>query len=387
MTGSATAMGVVLLAAAVPRLIFMLIGGVAADRLPRRLIVLWSDGGRGIIILIIAVLGGMHVLQFWQLVAQSLLFGVVDGFFNPAINAITPDLVDKENLVSANSLSSLSQTLTQLFGPALGATLVALTSTTGAFAADALSFFLSVTLLLLVRIPQRVLISPMEVDPSDETGLDRDKERKGQGLKSFIADISEGLVYVKSSRWIWVTILVASLGNIGFVATLGVAMPKLVHDVYGQGVWLLGTINSASAVGGIIGLIVVAQATRLKRRGLLAYLSLLVSCVGITIFGLPFPQPAAPIIAPIASALVGFGLACFNTIWFTVLQEMIPSNKLGRVISIDSLGSFAMIPIADALGGIATDHFGPALIFLVAGIANFIFNGSALLVREVRKLE
>lgn len=119
MTGSATAMGVVLVAASIPRLIFMLIGGVVADRLPRRMIVLWSDGGRGIIILLIAILGWMHLLQFWHLVIQSFIFGFVDGFFNPAILAITPELVEKDDLASANSLNSLGQTVSQLLGPAL----------------------------------------------------------------------------------------------------------------------------------------------------------------------------------------------------------------------------------------------------------------------------
>lgn len=136
---------------------------------------------------------------------------------------------------------------------------------------------------------------------------------------------------------------------------------KLVHDVYAQGAWLPGLINSSSAIGSIPGPILVSQASRLKRRGLLAYLSLLVSCVGITIFGLPFPSTLAPIIAPVASVCVGFGLSCFNTVWFTMLQEMIPGDKLGRAIRIDSPGSFAMLPIAGALGGLVTDHLGPAL--------------------------
>jgi len=141
MTGSATAMGVVLVAAEIPRLVFMLIGGVAADRLPRKLIMLWSDGGRGLIILLIALLGWMHVLQFWHLVLQSFLFGFVDGFFNPAVRAITPELVEKDDLASANSLNSLSQTMSQLLGPALGATLVVLISPNGASPPTRSAFF------------------------------------------------------------------------------------------------------------------------------------------------------------------------------------------------------------------------------------------------------
>jgi MFS family permease len=113
MTHSGTAMGIVLVASSIPRLAFMLFGGVAADRLPRRMIILWSDGGRGVVVLLISILGFMGILQFWQLVIESLVFGVVDGFFTPAIMAITPDLVEKDDLVSANALNSVSNNVTQ----------------------------------------------------------------------------------------------------------------------------------------------------------------------------------------------------------------------------------------------------------------------------------
>lgn len=205
-------------------------------------------------------------------------------------------------------------------------------------------------------------------------------------VSTILADLGRGMDYVKSSRWIWITILVTSLGNIGFTTPL-VAMPKLVHDVYGQGPWLYGLIGALSAVGGLIAMIAVGQATRWKRRGLLAYLSLLVTNIGIIILGLPFPHSAAPIIGPLASTMLGFGLAFFNIIWFTVLQERIPSDKLGRVISINILGSFAMIPLADVLCGVATDHIGPALVFLLSGLLNLALFVVPLGEREIRELE
>src|SRR5690348_11105176 len=126
MTHSGTAMGIVLIASTLPRLVFMLFGGVAADRLPRRLILLWSDSGRGVVVLLISALGFAGLLQFWHLVVEALIFGIVDGFFMPAILALTPNLVEKDDLPSANALVSVSQTLTQLIGPILGAGLIAL---------------------------------------------------------------------------------------------------------------------------------------------------------------------------------------------------------------------------------------------------------------------
>jgi MFS family permease len=411
MTHSGTAMGLVLIASTVPRLVFLLIGGVAADRLPRRLIILWSDGGRGAIVLLISILGFMGYLQFWQLIIEALVFGVVDGFFNPAILAITPDLVEKDELASANALNSFSGNLAQLFGPLLGALLIALFTPMGAFFADALSFFISVAFLLSVRIPERhvamqaegaesiplVLVGEAEGTPLAMAEMTEGTvalqveagaaSESGRGFRGVIADVLEGLVYVRSSPWLWVTIVGAAVGNIGFTASLAVAMPKLVHDVYGQGPWLLGLLSTAGAIGSIAALLSISQATHLKKRGLLAYLSLSLPAIGLVLFGLPFPRSEAPLIASLASMLVGFGLAFFNTIWFTVLHETIPSNKLGRVISLDSLGSFAMVPIGEGLGGVLTDHIGPAQVFVIFGLFNLVLNLIPLLIKEIRRME
>lgn len=396
MTHSATAMGIVLIASMIPRLAFMLIGGVTADRLPRRLIILWSDSGRGVVVLLISILGFTGHLQFWHLILQALIFGVVDGFFNPAILAITPDLVEKDDLASANALTSLSATLAQLFGPALGAGLIALTGPMGAFSADALSFFISVFFLLPVNIPERHVNKQLQVQEPGvvETQVEgvpatystaEEQPARRRGVRGVLADVGEGMVYVRQSRWLWVTLISAAIGNIGIMATLVTSMPKLVHDVYGQGAWLLGLIGTTEAVGSVLAVLLIGQATRLKKRGLLAYLSITLNSTGLLMFGLPFPRTAAPIIAPLASVLVGFGITFFNTIYFTILHERIPSEKLGRVISLDALGSFAMIPVGEAVGGILTDRIGPALVFIIFGGFNVVNSLIPLLVREVRE--
>src|SRR5207302_9341946 len=108
LTGSATAMGVVIIAQSLPLIAFLLLGGVAADRLPRRLVMLWSDGGRAVAVLLITALAWAHLLQLWHLIILSLIFGTVNGFFSPAYQAIMPQLVDKEHLSSANSLTRLT---------------------------------------------------------------------------------------------------------------------------------------------------------------------------------------------------------------------------------------------------------------------------------------
>lgn len=374
MTHSGTAMGLVLLAESIPQIIFVLIGGVVADRLPRRKIILWSDGGCGLVVLFITILGVTGHLQFWHLVIEALLFGIVNGFFNPAIMSITPDLVEKDDLASANALKSLSDYSARLLGPILGALLITLFSPMGAFAANALSFLLSVAFLLSVRIPESHVV------------LSHEASVNHKGFRGVAADIGEGLGYVRGSRWLWVSILAFSIGNIGLVP-LGVTLPLLVNKVYDQGAWLLGLMGAAGAIGSILALLLVGQAAKIKRRGLLAYFSMFPTCFGLIILGLPFPHVVAPVIAPLADAMIGFGMAFFNTIWFTIMHEMIPREKLGRVLSLDTLGSFATAPISQVIVGVLTDSIGPAMVCILGGLLCLITNIIPLFVRDIREIE
>ncbi len=395
LTGSATAMGIVLTAGMVPRLVFLLIGGVTADRLPRRLVMFWSDSGRALIVLLIAILGWVHLLQFWHLVFLSLLFGIVDGFFIPAYQSIPPQLVETEDLPSANALNELSGHLSFLIGPMIGAGFVALVGSASAFAFDGLTFIVSALCLFVMRLPAMSTTQSTESparpivagegDPVIAGTATTNKRKKG--FWGVIEDVREGLTYVTGSTWIWVTIVVASVGNIAFVAPLGVAMPKLVHDVYGAGVWVLGVITTASAIGSIIAILAVGQMRHMHRRGMWAYLSLIVSGLALIVFGLPLPKGSEPVVASIANVFVGFGLGFFNVIWFTVLQELVPGDKLGRVSSIEMLGSFSLLPVAYALGGILTDRLGPSWVFIVGGLINVALPLIALSVRGVRELE
>src|ERR1041384_7884889 len=142
-TGSAVAMGTVLVFSQVPMLIFLLIGGVVVDRLPRLRIMFSSDLLSGFVITFVAVFAWLNLLQIWHIYIASIIFGFVEAFFFPAYQAVIPQITPAELLTSANSLNGLSQRITGIAGPALGAALVAAGGTSVTFALDALSFFLS----------------------------------------------------------------------------------------------------------------------------------------------------------------------------------------------------------------------------------------------------
>ncbi|PWT75470.1 MAG: MFS transporter [Chloroflexi bacterium] len=390
LTRSGTAMGIVLVAQSIPRLLFLLLGGVAADRIPRRLVMLWSDGGRALLVGAIAALGWFGLLQFWVLVVLALCFGLADAFFLPAFQSIPPLLVETEALTSANALTSLSQELSILLGPALGAALVAISGASGAFAFDSLTFLISALCLLALRMPEKsaaLTQRSMAAEGGPSGGV-----QSTEGTEStpraggLLADVREGLSYVMASPWLWVTILLASLANVG-LAPLQVALPKLVADVYHSGVWLIGGVFSASAIGSVSATLTLGQAKRLHHRGIVAYLGTITASVALLGIGLPFPQTIAPAIALVMGALVGAGLGVFSIIWVTVLQEMIPADKLGRVTSLDWLGSLALQPVGLAVVGVLTDRLGPQWVFIGGGGLNLVLALLAFTVRGIRTLD
>lgn len=420
LTGSGTAMGLALVAETVPIVLFMLLGGVVADRLPRRLTMLWSDTGRAIAALAIAGLGMAHLLQFWHLLVLAFCFGLAEAFFRPAYQSIPPELVPTGDLPSANALTSLSRNLSTLLGPAIGAALVGASSTSWAFAFDGLTFvFSAFCLLRMGRVDGSQAMSGSTERPSAVSagtnrapgvGGGRDAEppsdvtpgapllemappapsatsrATSRGLRSLMTDVREGLSYITASTWLWLTIALASLGNVA-LAPLQVTLPKLIHDTYHQQVWLLGATLSAMAVGSIIAALGMGQVRRLRKRGLLAYLALLLSGVAELVFGLPIAREH-PTVAPlVAAALLGGGLGVFEIIWVTTLQEMVPADKLGRVSSVDWMGSLLLQPIGLAVVGALTDVLGPPEVFLAGGALSVGLTLIGLCSREIRALD
>jgi MFS family permease len=396
LTGSATALAEVLIAQSVPRLIFLLVGGVVADRLPRRAILFWSDSARAVAVLLIALLYWSHHIAFWQILGLAILFGIADAFFTPAYQAIPPQLVPADDLTSANALNGLSQELSTLVGPALGALLVALTNPAAAFALDSLTFVFSAGCLLALRLPKGVAAAGAVTDSSagesppppaiaDSEGSKETPRQSGAVVK-MLAEIREGFTYLMSSSWLWVTTLLASVGNVG-LSSLPVALPKLVHNVYGEGVWLLGALFSASALGSMAASLIIGQLHKLRHRGIFAYLGLIVAFVALFVLGIPVPHALVVAVSLTAASLIGFGLGVFSVIYFTTLQELVPADKLGRVSSIDWIGSLAFQPIGLAVIGILTDRWGPSPVFLVAGVINVTTALIGLSVRGIRELD
>jgi Transmembrane secretion effector len=160
LTHSSAALAAVVSATIVPRLIFLLVGGLVADRLPRRTVPFVSDAGRALVVGAIAALSFSGALELWHLIVLGAIFGVVGAFFLPAYRAMPPLLVTRDALPSANALTELSGQLGLLIGPLIGAGLIFVTGPAAAFAFDSASFVVSAASLLAKRLPRQQESAP-----------------------------------------------------------------------------------------------------------------------------------------------------------------------------------------------------------------------------------
>jgi DHA3 family tetracycline resistance protein-like MFS transporter len=164
--------------------------------------------------------------------------------------------------------------------------------------------------------------------------------------------------------WLWITILLFGFINIMEAGPRAVALPFLINDDLGADVGLLGWLGSAASLGSVVGMLWLGQYVRLPRRGLFAYLSIVVT--GLTMLPFAFKLPIPILIG--SMFISGISFAVFALIWTHTLQEMVPGEMLGRVYSIDALGSFVLLPIGFALAGWATELLGAPRVFLIGGL-------------------
>ncbi len=366
-TGSALAMGTVHITSMVPMLVFMLFGGVLVDRLPRSWVMFTSDLLRGFLVAGVAVLAALNLLEVWHIFIISALFGIVSSFFDPAYIAVFPEIIQADTLAGANSLTTLSREFTGIIGPSLGALLVATGGTPLTFGLDAASFFISaLTLIPLLKHDRVKTLEPKQ--PKSST---------------IWADLLVGFKTVTASPWLWVTISVAALANMVEGGAISTSLPFLISDTWKMDVKSLGYFYSALSIGAVVCALIMGNAKKLHKRGYIAYASWF--SIGAMILLLGIQKNLGVSLA--AAAMLGVAATSFGLIWTSSLQELVPPDLLGRVSSIDFLGSYILMPLGYALAGWATDQLGAPYVFIVAGAVVCTLAVLALLHPAIRKMD
>jgi MFS family permease len=344
LTGSATDLGLVLAVRMIPVVLFLLVGGVWADRLPRQLVMIASDIVRGGTQAVLAVLLLTGSAELWHLLVLHAVYGTGEAFWRPASTALLPSIVSKERLQQANALMAISVNGSYTLGPAVAGVIVATVGSGVAIAIDAATFGISTVALLLLRVP----------------ALERPAEPT-----TFFADLREGWREFVSRTWLWVITAHAALFLLLVMAPMMVLGPVIAdRELGGADDW--GFIAASIGVGVILGS---ASASRLSpARPLFA--GVLLFSIGCALLAVALGLPAPTVVIALVGFLCGATEGLLEVVWITALQQRVTQTALARVSAYDSVGSFVFMPLGFALAGPAADAFGiRAVLLFAAGFA------------------
>jgi len=345
LTGNPFDLALVLAVDQIPTLLFLLIGGALVDRLSRRLIMLISDGVNGVVLLTLTALIISGQIALWHLLLFSLLSGTATAVYLPASSAIVADILPTPLLGAGNSMMSLSQSVGQfLFGPLVGGVIVAVFGIDWAFGIDAITFLASAGCLAMIRGLAAVL--------------------KVEERVSVMTDVKIGLDYTRSRRWLWWNMIAIGVANLAAYLPLFVVLPLLVTHSFKEGSVALGLIYAGSGLGGVAASIYGKRSKAPARPLLAMWVTLAFGSLSVCLVG------ASPVIAVAVmfSATMWAAVTYGNIVWFTELQARVPSELLGRIMSLDLLFSIAMGPVAFFLGGFGANQFGPRATMIAGGL-------------------
>jgi MFS family permease len=323
LTGSVTDVGLVLAAARLPIVVTVLVGGVVADRVSRRSVMVVADVIRALALGATAVLLIGGSAEIWQLVVLQAIVGTATGSFYPAATGLLPLIVGPELLQQANGFRAVSDGIARIAGPVVAGLIVVASSPGWAVAVDAATFVVSAASLAFLRLPLHV----------------RPPRRR------FLHDLADGWTEFTSRAWVWLMVVVAGAGSNLFSAGLLVLGPAVAREhLGGPGAW--AAIIAGLGAGGLAGALLVLGVH--VRRPLVAAL-LLLMLFSLPAFALAALLPVALIVA--AAFAAGISQAFSNTMWETTLQRHVPQAALSRVSSYDVFGSLVFNPLGLALAG------------------------------------
>jgi predicted MFS family arabinose efflux permease len=339
---SAADLGYVLGVQALAQVTFLLIGGVVADRFPRRRLMMAADGFRGAGELIL----GASLITAHPSVAFLAILGAAQGLggavFAPAASGLTANVVPRENLQQANALIQTAAAVAAVTGPAIAGVCVVTIGAGWAILADGATFLVNVAALACISIemPKRARASSM------------------------IGDLKLGWAEFSARKWFRTMVLGASLFNLLYGAYAVIGPVASLHLYAGAAMW--ATASSAAGLGSIAGGIAVTT-VRSRREWRLAGAVPLIGLYALAPLLIVLHLDIAAV--AVAAMLGGAGMTAFGVIWSTVVQKQIPEHLLSRVISYDYFGSLVALPAGLAISGVLIPVVGiKPLLWVIAAV-------------------
>ena len=345
LTGSPLNLGAVLMVVAIPRAILMVLGGALSDRISPKTVMLISNILRAGLTAILATLVATETTQLWHLYALALSFGIIEGFFSPAAEAIVPSLVSEEQLMASNILGQSANQVILLVGPALAGAVIASMGVSIAFAVDAVSFVISTTALFMIHQSGRAAAAtPSCCAAESDTGSGAEN-----GSTSLLSDISAGLQYTWQNLPLRTLILSLAIYNFLFIGPLQVGIFTLAQERFANASALaLGITISAWGAGGLIGTLLPQWLPQLPKLGVLMLILASIQGLGMVTMSTISNWPLASLV----SAILGGCSSFFLLVGTTWIQKKTPPEVLGRVMGVGLLSSVGVAPFSYALAGV-----------------------------------
>jgi MFS family permease len=370
LTGSGLALGTVMMAAAIPRAVFMLLGGALSDRFSPRTLLLASNAVRALLTTMITALILTGAVRLWHLYILSVAFGVVDAFFYPAFRAFIPRLLDEESLQAGNSLTQGSLQLSLMAGPAPAGYLISAFGIATAFGFDAATFAVATFMLWLMKTG-RETINPQP--------LPGPQAKAAGGILSLIG---EGVRYSWKNPVIRAIIFMIAAINFSFAGPFIIGLASLADRRFEAGPEAYGTMLSAWGAGALLGTLLAGVAGRTRHRGLLFTGMTVGLGAGLVMLGVIANVWAASIVI----ALMALGSGFVNVGMLSWLQTSTEPAMLGRVMSLLMFAAVGLAPMSFAIAGALVD-LNTTVMFASAGAIILLTAALSISSKPLRTLD
>lgn len=367
--GGPTELSYVALAASVGLVGAVLIGGVVADRVPQRNIMLVVEAAKVLAIGAAATLAMLDLIQVWHLAAVALLLGIVDGFFYPAYSALLPSILPAADLLAANGVEGvLRPAVMQAAGPAAASLAIGIHSPALAFVVVTAASACAVVWLLFMKS------TPVRREPDAV---------KQHPLRILFIDLRGGFLYMVGTPWLLGSLIFACLLILVIMGPIEVLLPFAVTNQTGGGAGSFALALAAFGVGGAVGSMAVASLPLPRRYLTIMLLAWGAGSIPLAIIGFT----SMLWVMVIALFVVGFTFSAGGVIWGTLLQRRVPPALLGRVSSLDFFVSLALMPVSMALAGPVGESLGIPITFVIAGLVPVLIAVLALVIFRMPKDE
>jgi len=347
LSNSTFLLGVVGFLGSIPVFFLSLFGGVLADRVEKRKILIFTQTAFMILAFVLAFLTQAKLITTAQIMLIALLNGIVMAFDTPSRQAMVAELVDKRNLFNAIALNSVAFNSSRIIGPAIAGILVASIGMSGCFYINGISFLAVIIALLVIKVNHTLKTKPGA---------------------SALKDLKDGFSFVKEDR-----LIIILISMVGVVSLFGVSyvilMPVFASTVLNVGVKGMGILMSSSGIGALLGALFLARAGDFKRKGVFLIIASIIFSVSLILFSLSKSYA----LSLIALAFVGSSSVAAIALINTILQIKVPDEFRGRVMSVFILTFFGFMPFGNLIAGTLAHLFGVSFTIMLSGIVCALF--------------